>query len=31
MIASGSSDAVIKLWNGNHGSLIINKMNPYDN
>ena len=31
IIASGSDDKSIKLWNGNDGSLIIEKLNAHNN
>ena len=31
IIASGSYDHSIKLWNGFDGSLIINKLNAHNN
>ena len=30
IIASGSDNKSIKLWNGNDGSLIIEKFNAHD-
>ena len=30
IIASGSDDKSIKLWNGNDGSLIIEKLNAHN-
>ena len=31
MIASGSWDKSLKLWNGTDGSLILEKLNSHDN
>ena len=31
IIVSGSNDASIKLWNGNDGTLIIEKLNAHNN